>query len=71
MGKAAERVYSNLVDALGDDCLFHLDMWRFDVLDIAEIREAAARSAAECDIVFVAASGQKPLPQEVRRWIEA
>lgn len=70
MGRAAERVYSNLVDALGGEFLLHLDLWRFDVLEISEIRAAAARSAAESDIIFIAASGQKPLPQQVRQWIE-
>lgn len=71
LGRAAERVYSNLVEAVGRDCPFHLDLWRFDVLDISEIRAAAARSAANSDIIIIAASGQKPLPQEVRQWIES
>ena len=42
-GKRAMRTYDYLVQHLGDECLFKNQMWKFDVLAVAE------RSAYVCD----------------------
>jgi hypothetical protein len=68
-GKHAKATYDFLVEHLGHECQFTNQMWKFDVLTIAKLREIAAKDAALADIIIVACRGED-LPAEVQTWFE-
>src|SRR6516164_5216622 len=69
-GKRAMKTYDYLVEHLGDQCLFANQMWKFDVLAVAKLKEIAARDAAGADIIIVSAHEGNELPREVKSWVE-
>ncbi len=68
-GKHAKRTYDFLVENLGRDCDFVNQMWKFDVLGIAKLREIAVEDAAKADIVIISCHGEE-LPTHVKLWID-
>jgi hypothetical protein len=70
-GKHARKTYDFLVENLGCDCRFINQMWKFDVLKIAKLRDIAAKDAVVADIVIISSHGSHELPPEVREWIES
>ena len=46
-GKRAMKTYDYLVEHLGDQCLFANQMWKFDVLAVAKLKEIAAKAKGE------------------------
>jgi hypothetical protein len=68
-GKHAKATYDFLVEHLGHECQFTNQMWKFDVLTIAKLREIAAKDAAFADIIIVACRGDE-LPSDVKGWFE-
>ena len=69
-GKQAKKTYDFLTENLGSDYQFNNQMWKFDVLGIATLREMAAKDAAMADIIIVSCRGGSELPDPVKRWIE-
>ncbi len=69
-GKNARRTYDFLAEQLGQDCEFATQMWKFDVLGIPKLRDMAAKDAMVADIIIVAYHGGKPLPEELKSWID-
>ena len=69
-GKRAIKTYEYMVEQLGDECLFSNQMWKFDVLMVPKLKEIAAKDAAAADIIIVSAHEGKPLPTEVKGWME-
>jgi hypothetical protein len=49
-------------------CKLHSDWWSFDMLQAASEREAAARAAAEADMIWCAAPACEALPEAVTTW---
>jgi len=70
-GKRAMRTYDYLVQHLGEECGFRNQMWKFDVLSVAKLREMAVKDATAADIIIVAAHGADALPAAVKEWMEA
>ena len=69
-GKRAEAIYERLAKRLGNNFDFEQRLWRFDVLEEADVRAEAARDAADADIVIVATNEDKKLPEGVQTWLE-
>jgi hypothetical protein len=69
-GKRAIKTYEYMVEQLGDQCLFSNQMWKFDVLMVPKLKDIAAKDAAAADIIIVSAHEGKPLPNEVKAWME-
>ncbi len=69
-GKHAKRTYDFLAEHLGRECEFTNQMWKFDVLRIAKLREMAVKDAAQADIIIISSHGADELPQPVKAWIE-
>lgn len=69
-GKHAKNTYDFLVENLGHDCQFNNQMWKFDVLNIAKLREMAAKDAAVADVIIISSHGDE-LPDHIKAWIEA
>jgi hypothetical protein len=67
-GKRAHEACNCLLRPAVDEAIKY-DMWNFDVLQISEINQQATRSAAEADLVIVAASEEKPFEPHVREWL--
>jgi hypothetical protein len=70
-GKHGRTTYDFLRENLGDDCTFANQMWKFDVLNIPKLREAAVRDALQADLIIIACHGQGDLPEGVKSWLEA
>lgn len=69
-GKHAKRTYDFLAEHLGEDCIFHQQMWKFDVLAVPKLRDMAAKDAGTADLIIVSAHGRGDLPSETKSWIE-
>lgn len=69
-GKRAMKTYEYMVDQLGAQCLFSNQMWKFDVLAVPKLREIAAKDAAAAELILISAHEGKPLPKEVKAWID-
>ena len=69
-GKHAKKTYDFLVENLGRECHLTNQMWKFDVLSIAKLREIAVRDATQADIIILSSHGHD-LPEHVIKWIES
>jgi hypothetical protein len=69
-GKRAIKTYEYMVEQLGNECLFSNQMWKFDVLSVPKLKEVAAKDAAAADLIIVSAHEGKPLPAQVKAWME-
>jgi len=49
-------------------CKLHSDWWSFDMLQAAGEREAAARAAADADMIWCSTDACAGLPEAVRTW---
>ncbi len=66
----AMSVFRGLVRQFSDEFEFHCHLWRFDLLDLPEAREAAIRTGAASDLLIVSAWCDIDLPASVKDWIE-
>ena len=48
----------------------HRHAWRFDAIELPEIREEAWAKAAQANLLILVARGDTPLPASVRNWVE-
>jgi hypothetical protein len=69
-GKRAIKTYEYMVEQLGNECLFSNQMWKFDVLSVPKLKDIAAKDAAAADLIIVSAHEGKPLPAQVKAWME-
>jgi hypothetical protein len=69
-GKHAKETYDYLVHQLGRDYEFTNQMWKFDVLGNAKMREMAAKDATEADLIIISSHGIGELSEEVKAWVE-
>ena len=66
----AMNVIGGLLHQLGDDFEFHCNLWRFDVLELPEAREGAARAGAAADLLIISARCDNGLPLSVKAWLD-
>jgi len=69
-GLRAKQTLDNAERQLRFDGCFHLDLWRFELLEDPILREEAARAACDADIVFCSFHGDRPLPAGLSLWFE-
>lgn len=69
-GVRAKHFYDSLIENIEDECDFSLEFLSFGVLASSEIRNSAARVAAQADFVIVSFRGKVGLPTEVKSWIQ-
>ena len=69
-GHRAMRTYNGLVGVLGGDCEFNHELWKFDALQVSELRMAAALQAREADMIMIA-THSRTLPCSLKSWVEA
>jgi hypothetical protein len=69
-GKHAQETYDFLVSQLGRDYIFSNQMWKFDVLGNAKMREMAVKDAEAADLIIISTHGTSELPVEVKSWID-
>ena len=60
----------NLVRHLGAKCQVTQQMWLFNELRIAQLRDIAAGEAARADLVIISAHHAQSFPSEVKDWID-
>ena len=58
-----------VIQELEDDCDFSLELWRFQVLALPGIGNAAARAAAHADFVILSMHGKSQLSVQTKDWI--
>lgn len=68
-GARAMNVFSGLVREFGDEFEFHCGLWRFDVLELPEARQAAVIEGAAADLIIVATRCDTDLPPPVASWL--
>lgn len=69
-GKRAMRTMGNLTKGLADEIKLQPLPWRFDLLADTDWFRVAASDAVNADILIIATSSAKPLPDAVGRWVE-
>jgi hypothetical protein len=70
VAKIAKEKWDYLAHTLKDGFDFDLRLWKFDILQIPELRDAAVNDATQAQLVFVATRGAGNLPSQVKEWIE-
>jgi hypothetical protein len=69
-GRRAMQTYNGLVGELGRTCEFNYELWKFEALQIPELRDEAARQAREADMILIA-THSRALPRSVKSWVES
>jgi hypothetical protein len=70
-GNHALNIVNRLFPGWGQSALCSTqNVWKFDLLEIAKLREVAAVEAARADMVVISAHDPKALPTAVKRWME-
>ena len=67
--RRAMRFFSELVREFGDEFEFHCDLWRFDWLDLPQVRAAAVLESSVADLLIVCAQCDADLPGPVKDWL--
>lgn len=67
-GKHAQETYDFLINQLGREYIFTNQMWKFDILGNAKMREMAVKDAMAADLIIVSTHGDD-LPSEVKAWV--
>ena len=68
-GKHAQETYDFLINQLGREYIFTNQMWKFDILGNAKMREMAVKDAVAADLIIISTHGDA-LPSEVKTWID-
>jgi hypothetical protein len=68
VGERARRFFEGLAHRSNKTLEEH--MWNFDLLEIREVRNAAASAARKADVVAVAVSGRLELPGAIQAWLD-
>jgi hypothetical protein len=69
-GKRAKHFYDRVIRELVDECDFSMELWNFQVLAVPEIGNAAAKAAAQADVVILSMHRKAQLSVRTRDWIE-
>ena len=67
-GQRAMKVYNGLRSRLGRDCEFNYELWKFEALQVPELRSVATSQAREADMVVIATHSQT-LSRSLKTWI--
>ena len=67
----ATNVLRNIARNCAGLCELDTVCWSFDTLASASVREAAARAAAEADMIWCSTHACEALPEKVRAWVDA
>jgi hypothetical protein len=69
-GRHAQETFDFLARNLEPELILDSQMWKFDVLGNAKLREMATRDAAEADLIMISTHGEGDLPPEVKGWVD-
>jgi hypothetical protein len=69
-GMRAKRLTDRMAAQLHPQIAISTDAWKFELLGDAHLKELAGCSAAEADMLIIAANGNTELPAHVTQWIE-
>jgi hypothetical protein len=68
-GKRAQRACQQLLEMAHLDQALSTDLWKFDMLKLGAMRDAAAEEAAGADFLVLAPQEGAALPAGVRNWV--
>ncbi|MEW6302645.1 MAG: hypothetical protein AB1705_04185 [Verrucomicrobiota bacterium] len=68
-GENAKAMCDQIARGAHARCELRYHVWRFDALESAHLREAAAMDATEADMIVMAAQGAPSLPAGVEQWV--
>ena len=63
--------YQHLLSEFGRQFDFHLNIWRFDLLQVPNLMAEAVRNAVEAEIIILATHQRDNLPTMIERWFDA
>ena len=69
-GKRAQRTCQQILQLAHLEKSFSTDLWKFDMLELRAMREAATDEAADAALLVVAPHDDDNLPAGLREWIE-
>ncbi len=70
-GICAHETLEWLAILLGFDLKVCSCAWSFDSLERLDVRSMSMRKAADADMIIIAGSEDKPLPDHIRRWLDS
>jgi hypothetical protein len=65
------NIFRLLDQALGEQIEFDCNMWRFDLLELAQAREVARAACAAADMIIVSTQSDDELPASVQSWLRS
>jgi hypothetical protein len=69
-GTRAKNMTERMAAQLPPPITINTDAWKFELLGDLHLKELAGCSAAEADMLIIAATGNTELPAHVTQWIE-
>src|SRR5882672_2299690 len=69
-GTRAKKMTDRMAAQLRPQIAIHTEAWKFELLGDSHLKELAGCSAAEADMLIIAATGNTELPVQVTQWIE-
>jgi len=67
-GLRAKEAFDHIGLKLKLRCVFHLKLWRIQLLEDFDLRMEAAGSAADADVIFLSLHGDRSVPPCLRAW---
>jgi len=69
-GRRAKQFSDQFLHEVGGHCRCVRNLWSFDALSITRIRNAAAGTAQNANLVILSVSGEHALSPSVERWLD-
>jgi hypothetical protein len=69
-GKRAKHFYDRVIRELLNECDFRVELWNFQLLTVPELRDSAAKPAAQADFVILSMHRNAQLSVRTRDGIE-
>lgn len=69
--RSAMQLVDGLVEQVGGELDTHRNLWRFDILGLADAHAAAMAYAANANLVIVATGSRADLSAPVKTWLKA
>lgn len=69
-GRRGMELYVRLQRGAPGEMEFHCDLWRFDLLNLPSVRDAAVLAGMHAQLIVISANGDRGLPTGVKQWLE-
>lgn len=67
----AKQILADSLEVLSSHFVVKTTLWKFDLLNLAGLREIATQDATEAQIIIIAADKEYGLPDGAKAWVES